>query len=214
MTELVLYGYFRSSAAYRVRIALNHKGLPYRQQAVSLVKGEQLADSYLALNPQGQVPALQDGDVFMTQSLAICEYLEEAYLDTPRLLPAGAAARAKIRAMALSIACDIHPLNNLRVLGYLKSDLGASEESKNIWIRHWIGNGFAALEKSLAHSAGRYCVGDEVTLADVFLLPQVFNARRFDLDLTPFPHIVRIAGALEQIPAFAAAHPSKQPDFV
>ena len=207
-----LYGYFRSSAAYRVRIALNLKGLAYAQAPVSLLRGEQRSADYLALNPQGLVPALLDNGVLLTQSLAICEYLDEAYPDSARLLPDGAVLRAQVRAVAQAIACDIHPLNNLRVLNYLKAELGQSEEVRNGWYRHWIATGFAALEQQLATSAGRYCFGDTLTLADVCLLPQVFNAQRFAVDMGGYPLLARIAANLEQVPAFADAHPSRQPD--
>lgn len=207
-----LFGYFRSSAAYRVRIALNYKGLDYRQQPVSLVKGEQRGDDYLALNPQGLVPALLDKGVLLTQSLAICEYLDDAYPDTPALLPAAPALRAQVRAVAQSIACDIHPLNNLRVLNYLKNELQQADDARNAWYRHWVGTGFAALERQLASSAGQYCFGDVPTLADVCLLPQVFNAQRFNVDMAPYPRLAAIADALAEVPAFADAHPSRQPD--
>ncbi|UDM16686.1 maleylacetoacetate isomerase [Vogesella sp. XCS3] len=208
----VLYGYFRSSAAYRVRIALNLKGLAYRQAPVSLVKAEQRSADFLALNPQGLVPALQDGDVLLTQSLAICEYLDEAYPDTVQLLPADPAQRAHIRAVAQAIACDIHPVNNLRILNYLKTELGQDEVARNSWYRHWVQEGFAALEQQLAASAGQYCFGDSITLADVCLLPQVFNAQRFNVDMAPYPRLAAIADALAAVPEFADAHPSRQPD--
>ncbi|MDH0342297.1 maleylacetoacetate isomerase [Chromobacterium haemolyticum] len=214
MTERVLYGYFRSSAAYRVRIALNLKGLDYRYQAVNLLKGEQRSPEYLAINPQGLVPLLDDGGVKIAQSLAICEYLDEAYPDTPRLLPAGAAARARVRALALAIAADIHPLQNTRVGKYLQTEYGKDEEGKAEWIRHWIQTGFDALEPLLAATPGRYAAGEQPTLADVCLLPQVFSARRFGLDLAAYPNIVRIADALERLSAFADAHPSRQPDAI
>ncbi|MDC7711221.1 maleylacetoacetate isomerase [Vogesella indigofera] len=207
-----LYGYFRSSAAYRVRIALNLKGLAYAQAPVSLLRGEQRSADYLALNPQGLVPALLDNGVLLTQSLAICEYLDEAYPDSARLLPDGAVLRAQVRAVAQAIACDIHPLNNLRVLNYLKTELGQSEDARNGWYRHWVATGFAALEQQLAASAGCYCFGDVLTLADVCLLPQVFNAQRFAIDMGDYPLLARIAANLEQVPAFADAQPSRQPD--
>ena len=207
-----LYGYFRSSAAYRVRIALNLKGLAYAQAPVSLLRGEQRSADYLALNPQGLLPALLDKGVLLTQSLAICEYLDEAYPDSARLLPDGAVLRAQVRAVAQAIACDIHPLNNLRVLNYLKTELGQGEETRNGWYRHWVATGFAALEQQLAASAGRYCFGDELTLADVCLLPQVFNAQRFGVDMGAYPLLARIVANLEQVPAFADAQPSRQPD--
>ncbi|POA99620.1 maleylacetoacetate isomerase [Chromobacterium sinusclupearum] len=214
MAERVLYGYFRSSAAYRVRIALNLKGLPYQYRAVNLLQGEQRSAEYLAINPHGLVPLLDDGEVKIAQSLAICEYLDEAYPDTPRLLPADPALRAQARSIALAIAADIHPLQNPRVGKYLQAEFGVGEEGKTEWIRHWIRTGLAALERQLAESAGRYAVGDAPTLADVCLLPQVFSARRFGVDLASYPTIVRIAEALEALPAFADAHPAKQPDAV
>lgn len=214
MVERVLYGYFRSSAAYRVRIALNLKGLDYRYQPINLLKGEQRSPEYLAINPQGLVPLLDDGGVKIAQSLAICEYLDEAYPDTPRLLPSAPAERARVRALALAIAADIHPLQNTRVGKYLQTEYGKDEEGKAQWIRHWIQTGFAALEQQLAAAPGRYAAGEQPTLADVCLLPQVFSAHRFGLDLTAYPNIVRVADALEQLPAFAAAHPSRQPDAI
>ncbi|CUA87065.1 maleylacetoacetate isomerase [Gulbenkiania indica] len=208
----VLHGYFRSSAAYRVRIALAWKGLAYRQAPVSLIKGEQQADGYRRLNPQGLVPALEDGGRVLTQSLAICEYLEEAYPDTPRLLPDDVVARAEVRALAQQIACDLHPLNNLRVLRYLVEVLGTDDAQKQRWYAHWTQEGLAAFESTLARTAGMYCVGDTVSLADVCLVPQVFNARRFDVDLAPYPRLQAVAGRLEALPAFEAAHPARQPD--
>ena len=208
----ILYGYFRSSAAYRVRIALNLKELAYRQAPVSLVKAEQRSADFLALNPQGLVPALQDGDLLLTQSLAICEYLDDAYPDTVQLLPADPVLRARARAFAQAIACDIHPVNNLRILNYLKTELGQDEAARNTWYRHWVQEGFAALEQQLAASAGPYCFGATVTLADVCLLPQVFNAQRFNVDMAPYPRLAAIAESLAAIPAFADAHPSCQPD--
>ncbi|WP_434630185.1 maleylacetoacetate isomerase [Chromobacterium sp. CV08] len=214
MAERVLYGYFRSSAAYRVRIALNLKGLDYRYQPINLLKGEQQSPEYLAINPHGLVPLLDDGGVRIAQSLAICEYLDEAYPDTPRLLPADPAARARVRSLALAIAADIHPLQNSRVGKYLQTEYGKDEEGKAGWIRHWIGTGFDALETLLAESSSRYAAGDEPTLADVCLLPQVFSARRFGVEMARYPNIVRVADALERVPAFADAHPSRQPDAV
>ena len=208
----ILYGYFRSSAAYRVRIALNLKGLAYRQAPVSLVKAEQRSADFLALNPQGLVPALQDGEVLLTQSLAICEYLDDAYPDTVQLLPADPVLRARVRAFAQAIACDIHPVNNLRILNYLKTELGQDEAARNSWYRHWVQEGFAALEQQLAASAGQFCFGDNITLADVCLLPQVFNAQRFNVDMAPYPRLAAIAENLAALSAFADAHPSSQPD--
>lgn len=209
-----LYGYFRSSAAYRVRIAVNLKGLAPEHAFVHLRKGEQKAAAYAALNPQKFVPALETDDgALLTQSLAIVEYLEEVH-PHPALLPGDPADRARVRAIALAVACDIHPLNNLRVLKHLGSALGLDEEARNAWYRHWIAEGFAALEAMLANDprTGRFCHGDQPTLADVALVPQVYNAERFGCDLTPYPTIVRIAAAARALPAFADAAPEKQPD--
>jgi maleylacetoacetate isomerase len=210
-----LYTYWRSSAAFRVRIALNLKGLAFDSVPKHLVRGggEQRASDYLALNPQGLVPALDDDGRLVTQSLAICEYLEETHPE-PRLLPGGAGERAQIRAMALAVACDIHPLNNLSVLQYLRGELRQDHEAVNRWARHWIARGFEALEQLIArHSAdGLHCHGPGVTLADVFLLPQVFNARRVQLDLARYPRIKAVAAHLESLPAFDAARPERQPD--
>lgn len=207
-----LYSYFRSSAAYRVRIALNLKGPDYDIVPVSLIKGEQRGESYLERNPQGLVPALElDSGTVLTQSLAICEYLEERY-PVPPLLPDGAEARARVRAITDLIACDIHPLNNLRVLRYLTDHLRDTEENKLEWYRYWIRTGFEALERMLSSSpdTGDFCHGGEPTLAEVFLVPQVYNALRFDCDLTAYPTINRIASACESMPAFVQAHPDAQ----
>ncbi len=209
-----LHDYFRSSAAYRVRIALNLKGLAYEHVPVNLLKGEEGAAGYKVLNPQGLVPALETDDgAVLTQSLAICEWLDETHPEPP-LLPRDALGRARARALALAVACEIHPLNNLRVLKYLVRELGASDEQKLGWYRHWIAEGFAALEAMLAASpaTGRFCHGDAPTLADVCLVPQVFNARRFDCELSAFPTVVRIAAACDALEAFAAAAPARQPD--
>jgi maleylacetoacetate isomerase len=212
---LKLYTYWRSSAAFRVRIALNLKGLAYTSVPKHLLRegGEQRKADYLALNPQGLVPALDHDGTLVTQSLAICEYLEEICPE-PRLLPGNAAARAQVRAMALAIACDIHPLNNLRVLQYLRGEFTQDDAAINRWTSHWISRGFEALEQLITrHSAdGRYCHGAGVTLADVFLLPQVFNSRRVQLDLAPYPRLAAVAAHLERLPAFAAARPDAQPD--
>jgi maleylacetoacetate isomerase len=211
-----LYSYFRSSAAYRVRIALEVKGLAYEYVAKHFRRngGEHRKPDYLAVNPQGLIPALEDDGAVVTQSLAIIEYLEEAYPKTPRLLPASPADRARVRAMAQAIACDVHPLNNLRVLEYLKSQMGQSEDATNLWYRHWIAEGFRALEQSIGKHTGDggHCFGETVTVADVCLVPQVYNARRFAVDLAPYPVLVRLSESLESLPAFAKARPEAQPD--
>jgi maleylpyruvate isomerase len=210
---MLLYGYFRSSAAYRVRIALNLKGLAYDNHFIHLQKNDQLSEDYARLNPQKQVPALVDDGTMLTQSLAIIEYLDETHPD-PALLPSDPAERARVRALALAIACDIHPLNNLRVLRYLVKEMGLPEEKKNQWYQHWIENGFQAVEKMLAGSpaTGRFCHGDSPTMADICLVPQVANARRFDCDLSAFPTVVRIDAECRKLEAFATAAPDKQPD--
>jgi len=210
-----LFDYFRSSAAYRVRIALNIKGMTPEDRAfVHLRMGNQRAQDYLARNPQGLVPALElDGHRVLTQSLAIIEYLNEIRPEPP-LLPASPEARARVRAIALSIACEIHPLNNLRVLNYLTGTLGATDEQKNGWYRYWIDVGFEALERQLARDreTGAYCHGETPTLADVCLVPQLANARRFKIDVTPYPTLVRIEAACNKLPAFAQAAPARRPD--
>ena len=209
-----LYDYFRSSAAYRVRIALNFKGVAPERAFVHLRRNAQREDDYLALNPQGLVPALvtDDGTV-LAQSLAIIEYLEETH-PSPPLLPGDAAARARVRALALAIACDIHPLDNLRVLRYLLHTVGVTEEQKDAWYKYWIDVGFEALEANLARdpATGRFCHGDAPTLADVVLVPQMANARRFGVEVAPFPTLVRIEAACLALPAFSRAAPSVQPD--
>jgi len=209
-----LYDYFRSSAAYRVRIALKLKNLPYESVPVHLLRGggEQHAPSFRAINPQELVPVLEDAGRVLTQSLAIIEYLEETHPHPP-LLPDDAAGRARVRALALQIACDIHPLNNSRVLSYLKRDLGIDEAGVARWYRHWVELGLAALEQSIAAGGvGRFCHGDQPTVADVCLVPQLFNARRFECDLSGMPRLIAVDAACQALPAFAAAHPSRQPD--
>jgi len=212
---LKLYTYWRSSAAYRVRIALALKGLAYESVPRHLLRdgGEQRRAEYLATNPQGLIPALDHDGVVVTQSLAICEYLEEI-APQPALLPFDAAGRAAVRAMALLVACDIHPLNNLSVQQYLRTGFGQGDEGVTRWVQHWIARGFGALEQLVArHSAdGRYCYGNGVTLADAFLVPQVYNARRAQMDLAPYPRLMAIVQHLESLPAFAAARPEAQPD--
>ncbi|MCE3261394.1 MAG: maiA [Pseudoduganella sp.] len=210
-----LFTYYRSSAAYRVRIALNLKGLAYDALPVHLLRdgGEQLAPAYREVNPAGLVPALEDSGIVLTQSLAIIEYLEEVHPLVP-LLPQDAVGRARVRALAQTIACDTHPIMNLRVLKYLKGPMGLSEEQKNEWYRHWMGEGMAALEAHLERDgdSGRFCYGDTPTIADCCLVPQVYNANRFDIDLAPYPNVARIAANCVDLPAFKAAHPSAQPD--
>ena len=208
-----LYNYFRSSAAYRARIALNLKGLKPENVFVHLVKNEQRAADYLKLNPQGLVPTLIDGDEVITQSLAIIEYLDETHPDPP-LLPGSAVDRARIRSIALAIACDIHPIDNLRVLRYLTGALKVSEDDKNKWYAHWIREGLGPLEQELASDArtGRFCHGATPTLADICLVPQLANARRGNIDVNDYPTLARIEAACNALPAFADAAPMKQPD--
>jgi maleylacetoacetate isomerase len=210
-----LYGYFRSSAAFRVRIALNLKGLAYEQAAIHLRKNEQRKAEYLALQPQGLVPALESdaGEVFI-QSLAIIEYLEETH-PTPPLLPPDPAGRARVRALAQAIACDIHPIDNLRVLRYLAKPLGHDDAAVEAWYNHWIKLGFDSIEQFLARDArtGRFCHGDAPGLADVCLVPQAFNARRYpSFDMTPYPAISRIYEHCMLLDAFDRARPEQQPD--
>lgn len=208
-----LHTFYRSSAAYRVRIALNLKGVAYERLPRNLAKAEQHEASYLAINPQGFVPALDVGSAVLSQSLAMIEYLEETH-PRPALLPADPIARAQVRALALTIACDIHPLNNLRVLKYLRKELAQDEDRINQWYRHWITAGFEAIETTARQcSSNQQCLfGDSVTLADVLLVPQMYNARRFDTDLAPFPTLVAIDAHLQTLPAFAEAKPERQPD--
>ncbi|CAH2901203.1 MAG: Maleylacetoacetate isomerase (EC @ Glutathione S-transferase, zeta (EC [uncultured Paraburkholderia sp.] len=210
-----LYSYFRSSASYRVRIALNVKNLPYEYVPVHLVRdgGEQLKPEYRAVNVDGIVPTLIDGHEVMPQSLAIIEYLEETHPEPP-LLPKAPADRAYVRSLALQVACEIHPLNNLRVLKYLKHTLRVENDAKDAWYRHWVDTGFATLEAHLASDGrtGKLCFGDEPTLADACLIPQVFNALRFNVDTSKYPTIQRIYDHAMQIDAFARAAPGVQPD--
>jgi maleylacetoacetate isomerase/maleylpyruvate isomerase len=211
-----LFSYFRSSASFRVRIALALKGLPYDYIPVHLVKGggEQFSAEYKAMNPAALVPVLQDDDgSVLTQSLAIIEYLEETRPD-PSLLPADPVGRARVRALALSIACEIHPLNNLRVLAYLTKTLGITDDQKNAWYRHWVETGLETVEAMLAGDArtGAYCHGDAPTLADVLLVPQIFNAQRFNCRLDHVPTVMRIHQHCLTVPAFASSVPAQQPD--
>jgi maleylpyruvate isomerase len=209
-----LHNYFRSSASYRVRIALNLKGLAYDYRAVHLNRGggEQFAPDFRELNRLCLVPVLENGDVRVTQSLAIIEYLDEVFPEPP-LLPPSPADRARVRALALSVACEIHPLNNLRVLGYLSRELAVSAEAKTRWYQHWVTLGLDALEAELANGpSGRFCHGDAPGLADCFLLPQLFNARRFECELTAYPRLLGVEAACLELAAFRDAAPERQPD--
>ncbi len=205
-----LYSYFRSSAAYRVRIALNLKQIDYDIVPVNLVEGEQRGESYAEVNAQGLVPSLEmdDGSI-ISQSLAICEWLEANY-PGPALMPDDPYEAAQVRACALSIACDIHPVNNLRILSYLENELNVDEKQKNDWYQHWVEEGFHAIERTITGMP--FCFGTEPSLADVFLIPQVFNALRFKVDMQPFPGITAIHDSCNKIQAFKGAHPDNQPD--
>lgn len=209
-----LYSYFRSSAAFRVRIALNLKGLSYDTQVVHLLKqgGEQHSAEYAAINPSELVPTLLDQQYVLTQSLSILEYLEEAYPKTA-LLPQNLQQRAQIRAFAQHIACEIHPLNNLRVLQYLEQTLAVSNSEKTAWYQHWIKLGFHSLEQQLQHSNGKYCFGEQASFADCCLIPQVYNAKRFQIDLTEYPKIQSIYTHCMQLAAFQQAAPEQQADW-
>jgi maleylacetoacetate isomerase len=207
-----LFNYFRSSASYRVRIALAHKGLRYDYRSVHLVNNEQFSDSYAALSAARLVPVLKDGDATLSQSLAIIEYLDETHPEPP-LLPADALGRARVRALAYDVACEIHPLNNLRVLRYLVNDLKLSEDDKNRWYRHWVETGLEAIERQLSDPrTGRFCHGDAPTLADVCLVPQIFNAQRLACKLDHVPRVVKVFDACMALPAFDSTQPMKCPD--
>ena len=208
MTRPVLFDYFRSSASYRVRIALNMKGVAYDSVPVSLIDGEQKSPEHLARNPQGFVPLLDIDGHRIPQSLAIIDYLDARFPE-PKLVPADPVDRAHILSLALLIACDIHPVNNLRILKYLAGPLEQPQEVRDDWYRHWIAEGFKALEPMAAPRAGRFLFGDVPTLADICLVPQMFNARRFNLPLDDFPTLVRVDAEASALPAFAAAHPDK-----
>ena len=208
-----LYGYWRSSASYRVRIALAVKGLAYEQVAVNLAQGAQTGVGFKLLNPQGFVPYLIDDTAGLNQSLAIIEYLDEVY-PGPALLPGDALARARVRAAALQIACDIHPLNNLRVLKYLRAEMGQEQDAVDTWYRHWVEEGFSALEEIAERATGAYLFGDTVTLADICLVPQMWNARRLQADIARFPALVAIDTRLNALAAVIAARPEAQPDAV
>ena len=209
---MILYDYFRSSAAYRVRIALNLKGLAAEQRFVHLRRGEQRDAAYLELNPQGLVPTLVIGNRRLTQSLAIIEYLDEKHPNPP-LLPPGPEDRAWVRSIALAIACDIHPLDNLRVLKYLESPLALDQAKRDEWYRHWIREGFAAIERQLAErGATRFCFGDTPSVADICLVPQVANSRRLSIPLDPYPRIRAIDAACLALAQFDRARPENNPD--
>jgi maleylacetoacetate isomerase len=215
MTDVKLFTYWRSSAAYRVRIALNLKKVDAQQIPIHLVKdgGEQHSEAYRAINPNGLVPALVHDGVTISNSLAIIEYLDEVYPD-PALLPGDAAARARVRQISQAIACDIHPLQNLRVLQYVTQGQEDPSPAMFAWARHWIEVGFAGLETQLSQEAatGQFCHGDQVTMADLCLVPQMANARRFEVDLSAYPTLSRIDATASVLPAFAAAAPANQPD--
>ena len=210
-----LYGYWRSSAAYRVRIALNLKGLVVEEEYIHLQRNDQRSDDYLALNPQGLVPTLIHGDVRLSQSLAILEYLDEIH-PKPALLPADPPGRARVRQLAQVVACDIHPVDNLKVLKFLTGEMGVTDEGRLTWYRHWVEQGFEGLEGLLANhvATGKFCHGDQPGLADLCLVPQLYNARRFDVDLSSYPTLLRINQACSDLPAFAKATPERQADAV
>ena len=209
-----LYSYFRSSASYRVRIALQLKSILAEMVPINLLKAEQKSDFYRILNPQGLLPTLDDGEHHLTQSLAIMEYLEETHPQPP-LLPQTRPERARVRALALAIACEIAPLCNSGPMGFLAEQFGCNEEDKMLWYHHWMVRGFTAIEHMLqSGDTGSYCHGSAPTIADCCLVPQVYNARRFKLDLTPYPSIIRIDAKCSEHPAFIAAHPANQADAV
>jgi len=207
-----LFNYFRSSASFRVRIALAYKGLAYDYRPVHLQKNEQTSESYEAVSATRLVPLLRDGELSVAQSLAIIEYLDETHPEPP-LMPRDAAGRARVRALALDVACEIHPLNNLRVLRFLVHSLKVGEDDKDRWYRHWVETGLGAVERQLAAQPGRYCHGEHPTLADCVLVPQVFNAQRFGCRLDHVPNVMRVFEACMQLPAFSESQPSKCPDF-
>jgi maleylpyruvate isomerase len=208
---MILHGYWRSGTSYRTRIALNLKGLSYEQHGVDLRRGDQRSETYLRLNPQGLVPALEIDGAVLTQSPAILEWLEETH-PTPPLLPSDPVARAQVRAMAALIGCDIHPLNNLRVGKALREGFGADQAAVDAWAARWITPGFAALEALVARHGDGWCFGDAPTLADCYLIPQIYSARRFHVALDAFPRLLAIETAADAHPAFQAAHPDRQPD--
>ena len=209
MSRIILYDYWRSSACYRVRIALNLKGVPYEKRPVNLAESEQSSDEYRALNPEGLVPMLEIDGHRLTQSMAILTYLDSRF-PTPPLIPAMAPERAHVGELAMIVACDIHPLNNLRVLKYLKNELAHSQEEVDRWYAHWIREGLPALEAIAAPRAGKFLFGEIPTAADVFLVPQLYNARRFNVPIDDFPTLLRAEENANKLEAFAAAHPERQ----
>ncbi len=211
MSDIVLHGYWRSSASYRVRIALNFKRVAYRQVTHDLRQDEQRSKSYREIAPHGLVPVLEHGETTLIESPAIIEWIDARWPE-PSLIPQDMEAAAIVRAMAALIACDIHPLNNLRVLKALKSDLRASEDQVQAWMTRWMNEGFAALEAMIARHGNGYCFGDRPTIADCYLVPQIYNARRFGVDLTPYPHILPANQASEALAPVRDAHPDRQPD--
>jgi maleylacetoacetate isomerase len=209
MSRPILYDYYRSSAAYRVRIALNLKGVDYERRPVNLVESEQRGDDYRELNPQGLIPMLEIDGHRLTQSLSIIVYLDQCFPDPP-LVPRGRADGAHVRAMALAVACDIHPLNNLRVLKYLKGQLGRSQEEVDAWYAHWISEGLPALETTAKEGSGEFLFGDTPTIADICLVPQLYNARRYNVPLDDYPTLLRADENANALDPFAAAHPDRQ----
>ncbi|HPF47715.1 MAG TPA: maleylacetoacetate isomerase [Emcibacteraceae bacterium] len=215
MSDIILHGMWRSSASYRVRIALNLKGLPYQQKNYVLANKEHKTAEFLSKNPQGLIPALEVDGKVITQSLTIIEYLDHIKAEN-RLLPLDVDERARVQSIAYSIACEIHPLNNLRVLQYLKNDMAQDQDSINKWYRHWVAEEFTALEKKLSAdpATGKYCHGDKPGFADCFLIPQIYNAQRFDCDLSGYPTLMRINKACLELKAFREALPENQPDAI